>query len=136
MRDNGKRYRQVRAKVEFELTNWEKENTLFALTQTLRQIFTRFCQCSEHLLDNREDEAGAEAAAYDYLRLVGLMGCAWMWVRMVARCPTNDPHYPLRRGLGVFFMQQFAPDADALKSRILSGSVALDNVPAALLADR
>jgi hypothetical protein len=68
-----------------------------------------------------------EAAATDYLQLVGLTAGAWMWLRMAAAAPSDSNTDRQRRHLARFFMQWLLPQAGVHEARIRQGSGLIDN---------
>jgi hypothetical protein len=66
------------------------------------------------------DEKRATAVAWDYLKLAGLVGCAWMWSKMLAANDNDDATSRDRDDSGEFFQHYWIPQALVHGSRINS----------------
>lgn len=64
-------------------------------------------------------EAGrAEAVAWDYLKLAGLAGCAWMWAEMLAAEDGADAGHSPRRTEGECFIRYWIPQVQVHAARV------------------
>jgi len=72
------------------------------------------------------DRRDLEAAATDYLQLVGLVGAAWMWLRMAAAADRTDAR---QRELAEFFVIWLLPEAAVREARIVAGAAPIDALP-------
>ena len=112
----------IEAKVEDE--------TLGAFVQPLAKAFVRLQQATAQVARlgmAKPDEAGA--AATDYLRLFGLVGLGYMWVRMVevalpkaGTAEDGDGFYQAKVDTARFFFDRVLPQTSGLFSAIMSGA--------------
>ncbi len=63
-------------------------------------------------------EEAAAAIAWDYLKLAGLAGSAWMWARMLAARTYADPNHDYRARCGEFFKHYWVPQVQVHGARI------------------
>lgn len=62
----------------------------------------------------------AEAVAWDYLKLAGLTGSAWMWAKMLAANDGDKVAHQYRNTCGEFFQRYWVPQAQVHCARILN----------------
>ena len=65
--------------------------------------------------------ADVESGAVAYLRLAGLVGCAWMWLRMSAKAQGPSALHRNKRATAEFFARQLMPEATTYAAQALAG---------------
>ncbi len=106
----------------------ESDAALQEFIQPLNTAFSHFQQVTTWLASaarKNADEVGA--AAYDYLRLTGLLTLAFMWAQMAqtalaAERQSDDPFYRTKLKTARFFMQRLLPQTASLVNTIQSGA--------------
>ncbi|MFO1467326.1 MAG: acyl-CoA dehydrogenase [Steroidobacteraceae bacterium] len=66
--------------------------------------------------------ADIEAGAVPYLKLAGLVGGAWMWLRMAAAAGEATPLHQGKRATARFYAQVLLPEAELLARQALLGT--------------
>ena len=123
---NGRMVRRFVTMVEQDLAAVTDRAAVTPLVPPVRealQLLARATQTVMGRASENPEEIGAAAA--DYLRLFGLVACAWMWVRMAA---IGDEQGAAGGVAGTkvasarFFVAKVLPDAHALAARIDAGA--------------
>jgi alkylation response protein AidB-like acyl-CoA dehydrogenase len=65
--------------------------------------------------------ADLEAGAAAYLKLAGLAGCAWMWLRMASKADGGSALHRSKRASARFFAQMLMPEATLHAAQALAG---------------
>lgn len=76
------------------------------------------------------EHGAVEGGAVAYLRLAGLVGGAWMWLRMARAAASDSPHHRMKRRVARFYVEHLLPEAEVLASQALAGGAFVDG-PAA-----
>ena len=128
LKDGGARYRLFTAAVQRDLQRREGHPRCRDLLAPVREVLQRLEACTSWL-QGRATVAprDVEAAATDYLQLVGLAAGAWMWLRMAAATASDSEADRQRRHLARFFMHWLLPQAAVHETRIRQGSGLIDN---------
>ncbi len=119
LRDEGVRYRRFIERVETDLERLQSNARAARLAVALRHAVEMLNRCTRDLTGaSRRD---AEAAASDYMQLVGLTAGAWMWLRMAAAAD-DDANFSYAE----FYMRWLLPQAALHASRIGEGADLID----------
>lgn len=134
--DGGRRYRLFAGRVRHDLEITEGRPEVAVIHATLRRAMERLESCTATLarrldVSSRDAEAGASA----YLSLVGLVGGAWMWLRMAA-VPGDAPLNQRKRALARYYAEYLMPQAHGLAEQAVAGAGAVDQLEAEMIAAR
>jgi len=128
IKDGGARYKLFVAAVQQDLQRCEGLAPCRELSAPVRHVLQRLEACTSLLRDRAATAPrDVEAAATDYLQLVGLTAGAWMWLRMAAAAASDSEADRQRRHLARFFMEWLLPQAGVHETRIRLGSGLIDN---------
>lgn len=83
-------------------------------------------RCAQHLQQPSLDPRDSAAAATPFLKLAGLIGSGWMWLRMAAAATGESALHQNKRNTAEFYAQQLMPEVDWLERQILAGAEKLD----------
>jgi len=127
---DGRSYRLFTERIRADLRRLSGRPGTETIAATLEEGLGRLDACTELLLASiatakRDAEAGASA----YLKMVGLVGAGWMWLRMAAAAE-GSPHERTKRALAGFHAAWLMPEIAALERRALLGASALDTLSA------
>ena len=128
MAENGRYFNTYLEIVAGFITENETNEALAEFIHPLNTAFTHLQECSSWLAKaagSNVEEVGA--AAYDYLRLMGLVTLALLWTQMAqtalsASEQSDDPFYKTKLKTARFFMQRLLPQTASLKIAIQSGA--------------
>ncbi|MGH8631597.1 MAG: acyl-CoA dehydrogenase [Burkholderiales bacterium] len=127
LRDGGARYGLFVAAIQRDLERHGAQPDCRDLLVPLSDALRRLQECTAWVQDRAaEFPRDVEAAATDYLQLVGLVACAWMWLRMAAAADAGSDSDRERRRLAHFYMQWLLPQAGVHAARIRLGSQLID----------
>lgn len=135
LKDEGRRYQIFIDRVVQDIANnqtGEEEkiiaNGLAVALASLQRSTESIKQQS--LLSMRD----VEAAATDYIHLVGLVAGAWMWLRMVSVTGGDPERSQGRQAYGKFYVEYLLPEAAILEQRIVKGADTLDSIGSDIIA--
>ena len=103
----------------------ELESIHAALTDALET----FERCTRFMMHSSRSERDRAAAATPFLQLTGLLGSAWMWLRMAAAANTDSRLHQHKRRTAAFFAEQLAPESSWLEAQVLAGAASMDAFP-------
>jgi len=127
VQDDATRYRLFAARIHATLHECRGDPALGGIREGLSAALAILERCSMVLLAKTDaDRRDLEAAATDYLQLVGLVGAAWMWLRMAAAADRTDAR---QRELAEFFVIWLLPEAAVREARIVAGAAPIDALP-------
>jgi hypothetical protein len=92
-------------------------------------------RCAQHLLQPTLDPRDSAAAATPFLKLAGLIGSGWMWLRMADTATGDSALHQNKRSTATFFAQQLMPESLLLERQILAGAKSLDAVSDDVLSE-
>ena len=128
LKDDGARFRLFTAAVRRDLQRCDGQPECRDLQAPVRDVLQRLEGCTSWLQERATVASrDVEAAATDYLQLVGLTAGAWMWLRMAAAAGSDTAPDRQRRHLARFFMQWLLPQAVVHETRIRQGCSLIDN---------
>jgi len=134
-RGDARRYQLFRERLRESIDAHRRDPAVAMIREALVDAVENLDACTEIVLQRlHRDPRAAEAGAVAYLQLVGLTGCAWMWLRMAAAASEDSPLHRRKRATAKVFAEQIAPETATLARRIAAGTGALDNLDAATLA--
>lgn len=125
---DGRCYRMFAERIRADLRRLSGHPGIEGIARALDDGLTRLDACTEALLASipaakRDAEAGASA----YLKMVGLVGAGWMWLRMAAAAD-GSPLQPTKRVLAGFYAAYLMPEIVVLEQRALLGASLLDEL--------
>ena len=133
LKDGGARYRRFTARIRQDLAV-QADSELPGVAAALKQLLSSLDEVTSGLLAaGVPNAAQIEGAASDYLQLVGLVACGWMWLRMLANNDASDAG-KLRRTCGEFYMTYYAPLATVLCARIEYAPAVIERAAPGLFA--
>lgn len=136
-KDGGRRLRLFTERVRADLQVHAGAATLQSLCGPLAASLERLERVSAHLIAAAgEHPRDVAAAATPYLRLAGLVGGAWMWLRMTAAAARGSDAARARRksACARFYAEHLLPECAQLEAQILAGAATLDLLDAETLA--
>ncbi len=129
IKDGGARYKLLINAVQQDLQRSDGDPACRELQTAVRDVLQRLESCTAWLQDGATTAPrDVEAAATDYLQLVGLTAGAWMWLRMAAAAQSDSEADRQRHHLARFFMQWLLPQAGVHETRIRLGCGLIDNL--------
>jgi alkylation response protein AidB-like acyl-CoA dehydrogenase len=129
LKDAGKRYHLFTGRIRQDLDRHGTGKGIDEIHRALGEGLERLDGCTEFLQESSSKSArDVEAAATDYLHLVGLVAGAWMWLRMATAATEGLPLSPGKKAYAQFYAQYLMPEAVALEDRIRTGIGALDSL--------
>ena len=97
-RGDGQRYQLFRERMREDIARHRSNADTAIICHALIDALENLEACTEIVLQRvSESPRAAEAGAQAYLQLVGLTGCAWMWLRMAAAAKTDSPLHQRKR---------------------------------------
>jgi alkylation response protein AidB-like acyl-CoA dehydrogenase len=121
--DGGVRQREWLARIHADLAAAMSDPSLEVLRAGLEPAVAALERCSAQLLEQAKSGAsGVEGGAVGYLRLAGLVGGGWMWLRMAAAASQATPLHRIKRRLAAFYIQHLLPEYVVLSSQALAGA--------------
>lgn len=124
--DNGQRLELFLECVRTDLDSNANSPGVAAIHAALTTGRTTLSRCAHHLLQPARDERDRAAAATPFLKLAGLVGSGWMWLRMAAAATGDAVLHQNKRSTAEFFAAQLMPEADWLEQQVLAGAAGLD----------
>jgi alkylation response protein AidB-like acyl-CoA dehydrogenase len=128
IRDDGRRFQlfvgRIRTDLTYEVNHPQVESIHRALTTGLATLE----RCAQYLLQPSLNPRDSAAAATPFLKMAGLIGSGWMWLRMAAAATGESALHQNKRNTAHFFAQQLLPEADWLERQIFAGTDNLDAV--------
>jgi alkylation response protein AidB-like acyl-CoA dehydrogenase len=129
--ENGRYLNTYLETISGYITENENDAALQEFIQPLSEALSHLQQATDWLARatrNNMDEVGA--AAYDYLRLAGLVTLAFMWAQMAQTALAASQHsdelfYKSKLKTARFFMQRLLPQTASLNTTIQSGAALL-----------
>ena len=129
LKDSGSRYHLFTDRIRQDLERHGTAKGVDEIHRTLGEGLARLNGCSEFLQESSNRSArDVEAAATDYLHLVGLVAGAWMWLRMATAAQEGSPLSSGKKAYAQFYAQYLMPEAAALEDRIRTGKGAIDSL--------
>ncbi len=121
--DGGVRQREWLARIRADLEAAASDPILDALRTGLEPAVAALDRCSAELLVQAKGGASSvEGGALAYLRLAGLVGGGWMWLRMAAAANKDTPLHHMKRRLAAFYIQHLLPEYVVLAAHALAGA--------------
>lgn len=110
-------------------------SSLFEFSTALLRALDTVRDCGRWLLHPDRAATDAAGSAYDFLTMLGIVGCAWMWLRMAAaaehRLLSGPSAFHQRKiALATYWFARELPVVDALAVRVRTGSACLMALPA------
>ena len=122
--DGGVRLRQYLARMRADVERARGEPAVAAIREATENGARQLEQVSDHLLarDGGSAAADLEAGAVAYLRLAGLVGGAWMWLRIATASPGPGALHRLNRSTAEFYARVLGAEAQLHVAQCLSGA--------------
>lgn len=133
---DGRRLRLFVERVRADLQASAAGAGLAEIRAALAANLERLERASAHLLAAGHDRPrDLAAAATPYLRLAGLVGGGWMWLRMAAAAARGGDAARAQRkqACARFYAEQLLPECMQLEAQILAGAATLDLLDAETL---
>jgi alkylation response protein AidB-like acyl-CoA dehydrogenase len=121
--DQGLRAREWLARMRADL-DAATGPALAPLAARLAPAVDALAEVSESLLARAAEPAALEGSAVAYLRLAGLVGGGWMWLRMAAAARTDRPLHRMKHRLAAFYLECLLPEHAALARTAREGTAA------------
>ena len=129
IKDSGTRYQLFIGRIKQDLEHCSEAQDLDEIHRSLNIGLECLGRCTNHLQKaSTESIRDVEAAATDYLRLVGLVAGAWMWLRMVAATENNSKLHQGKKAYAKFYAQYLMPEMHTLELKIYAGISSLDKI--------
>jgi len=128
IRDDGQRLQLFVGRVRTDLTRTADCPHAVSIHHALTAGLATLERCAQHLLQTSLDPRDSAAAATPFLKLAGLVGSGWMWLRMAAAATGDSALHQNKRSTAAFFAQQLMPESHWLERQILAGAESLDAV--------
>ncbi len=128
VRDEGRRLRMFVAHIRADMTRAAECPQSASMCDALTIGLSTLERSAQHLLQRSLAPRDREAAATPFLKLAGLVGSGWMWLRMAAAATGDSAHHQNKRNTAAFYAEQLMPEADWLERQIFAGSKSLDTV--------
>lgn len=128
IRDEGRRLQLFVGLIQKDLAREAKQKHLAEIHSALTTGLATLERCAQHLLQSSLDSRDSAAAATPFLKLAGLVGSGWMWLRMAAVATGQSALHQNKRNTAGFFAQHLMPEADWLEQQIMAGSKMLDQI--------
>jgi alkylation response protein AidB-like acyl-CoA dehydrogenase len=85
-------------------------------------------RCAHRLLAPDAGDRERGAAATPFLKLAGLVGSGWMWLRMAAVATSDTAGHQLKQQAARFHAAQLMPEAGWLEQQVMAGADSVDGV--------
>ncbi|WP_454743582.1 acyl-CoA dehydrogenase C-terminal domain-containing protein [Cupriavidus necator] len=114
----------------------EQQEPLRAYAEALRQAALEIRACAKWFADPARDPYDAGASSSDFLAMMGIVACAWMWLQMsnvaLRLLPDADNKRFLERKLELarYWFARELPLVFALRQRVETGAACLMALPA------
>jgi len=128
IRDDGQRLQLFVEHISADLTRTVDRPHTVSIHQALTAGLKTLERCAQHLLQPTLDPRDSAAAATPFLKLAGLIGSGWMWLRMADAATGDSALHQNKRSTATFFAQQLMPESGWLERQILAGVKNLDAV--------
>ncbi len=128
IRDDGRRLQLFVERIRADLTRTADCLHAVTINHAVTAGLATLERCAQHLLQPSLDPRDSAAAATPFLKLAGLIGSGWMWLRMAAVATGDSALHQNKRSTAVFFAQQLMPESDWLERQIFAGVKSLDAV--------
>ena len=130
VRDQGERYQLFATRVKTAIEHCRPHEHLHSVVEALERALAHLeSATSLQLSRGKPGNRDIEASASDYLSLVGLVGCGWMWLRILAVIEPGSKPGSEKYAAGQFFSRYHMPESSVLLERIKQGSELLSNTP-------
>lgn len=121
--DGGARQREWLSMIRADLKATAADESLGALRAALEPAVGAFERCSAELVaQSAKGSSSVEGGAVGYLRLAGIVGGGWMWLRMAAAARKDTPLHRMKRRVAKFYMQHVLPEYVVFASQALAGN--------------
>lgn len=122
--DGGARLRQYVGRMRGDVERYGGQPGLAAIREATATGAQLLEQVSDRLLsrDAGLSAADLEAGAVAYLRLAGVVGGAWMWLRIAAASPGSGALHRLNRSTAEFHARVLSAEAQLHAAQCLSGA--------------
>jgi alkylation response protein AidB-like acyl-CoA dehydrogenase len=128
IRDEGRRLQLFASRIGEDLAR-EADNPLaVSLHQALTTGLETLERCAQYLLQPSLTARDSAAGATAFLKLAGLIGSGWMWLRMAAVSGSESVLHQNKRSSAGFYALHLMPEADWLERQIMAGAACLDSV--------
>jgi alkylation response protein AidB-like acyl-CoA dehydrogenase len=125
--DAGVRLNEWLARIRGDIGQAAANPALDALATPLAAAVDELDRVSTELLARSVGGAGRiEGGAAAYLRLAGVVGGGWMWLRMAAAARGDSPLHRVKRRLASFYFMQLQPEYALLATQALAGEAFVD----------
>jgi len=128
IRDDGQRLQLFVEHISADLTRTADHPHTVSIHQALTAGLKTLERCALHLLQPTLEPRDSAAAATPFLKLAGLIGSGWMWLRMANAATGDSALHQNKRSTAAFFAQQLMPESGWLERQILAGVKDLDAV--------
>jgi alkylation response protein AidB-like acyl-CoA dehydrogenase len=125
IQDGGERLRLFVARIRDDLAATGARAELAELRAALADALQILEDCAAQLLRPAPDRRNPEAGATPFLRLAGLVGSGWMWLRMAAAATGETRLHRNKRSTARFFAAQLLPEAAWLARQVHAGAATL-----------
>ncbi len=130
IRDQGERYKVFTARVKKDIARCQPHEHLHDVVRALEKTLVHLESATAlQLSRGKTGMRDIEASATDYLSLAGLVGCGWMWLRILAEVIPGSRPAREKYAAGRFFSRYHMPESSVLLERIKQGSELLSNTP-------
>jgi len=132
LRDGGDRFRQFASRIQLDLDHCQGRQDMVTVHAAVDAGLGVLKQATQYLLGCAGDgrNRDIEAAATDYLRLAGLIGGGWMWLRMAAADSGTGMQ---KTELARFYAQNIMSAVPSLMQNISAGAGVMDSIDEAML---
>lgn len=135
IRDDGQRLQLFVEHISADLTRTADRPHTVSIHQALTAGLKTLERCAQHLLQPTLDPRDSAAAATPFLKLAGLIGSGWMWLRMADAATGDSALHQNKRSTAAFFAEQLMPESGWLERQILTGAKSLDAVSDDVLSE-
>ena len=129
IRDNGERLQLFIDLIREDLAREANNTQLETLHHALKAGLENLERCAQYLLQPGLDLRDSSAGATAFLKLAGLVGSGWMWLRMASVSNSDSALHQNKRSSARFYALHLMPEADWLERQIHAGADCLDAVP-------
>ncbi len=129
IRDGGQRLQLFIERIRSDLSRTVGCQDAASIHRALTTGLEGLERCAHYLLRPSLEPRDSAAAATPFLKLAGLVGCGWMWLRMAAAANGDSVLHQNKRNTAAFFAQHLMPESDWLERQIFAGAKNLDAVP-------
>jgi alkylation response protein AidB-like acyl-CoA dehydrogenase len=138
-KDNGRALQAFFKLLNTEVTQGKAEGTSADFAAALEKAVGELQASTMWLMQNAMgNPENAGAASYNYMELMGLVACGWMWLKMVrvssaalAAGEGDKSFHEAKLMTARYYAERILPDAGALRRKISSGAECLMALPEA-----